>query len=598
MSLTPARSGGTSYEPVEEGAEERAGRLHRAGPAPADVLAGGAVAREPVHRIGGGRVLDRSLGGAASPGPVDFTAAPGVGFDVGAAFEWAVLAFAALAGVMMLWWPLGHDQGIFASNGAVVAAGGEPYRDAYETRGPLVFYLFAAFRLLFGAAAWGIRVVDLAVAVFTAALLGRVLAPFASRRVRRLTGAAWVLMVVTLGHKDSAQPDLWIATAVLGGTLLVTREAGYRRRDLVAFGWLIGLASLTKQVYPVLLAVAGVVVLWRRRGHAAGAARDLGLLTLGWAAPVAAMLAWFWARGGLGELWEAHMTYTLRIYPIYTGERQSRVVNTLVFFLHSPPMATALPAAALGSVALWRGRREVALAMAAWVATGLFEILLQGRFFPYHWVFLVPPLAVLAAVGCASALREPGVGRRLGVAVGLCLIAQVGLRPLIETEQWLEYLAGRKSTDVYYTRFSVGITSPAEEMAAARYLRAHSRPADRIGTWAMNPALPFLADRLNVNRFTTRRWFLLAPEHELTRRYRRQLFADVAGRRPLYFVVNRRTDPGLRPLEREFPELNALVADRYVHDTTFGGLEVLRLRGAAAAPRSPRDGPPPTPNDP
>jgi hypothetical protein len=399
-----------------------------------------------------------------------------------------------------------------------------------------------------------------------------------------------VLAVVSLGHQDAAQLDLWIGTAVLGGALLVAREPRYRARDLAAFGLLVGLASLTKQLYPVLLAVPGAVVLWRRQRDVAGVARDAGVLLLAWLAPIALTLAWFWARGGLADLWEAHMTYTLRVYPVYAGDsRAARLPMTLSFLLRSALVPTALCAAAAGLASLWRDRRALALALAAAVACGLVVVVLQGRFFPYHWAVLLPPLAALAAVGCADAARGPGPGRRLGVAVAAGLIAQAAIVPLYQLRHWAAYVGGRTDAAAYYARFAVWQTNPADERAAAAYLGARQRPGEPIGMWAVDAAVPFLADRPLATRFSERRVLTFAPDHEITRRYRREFVADVAARRPPYFVVNTSIDAHERPLEGAFPELGALVAARYVRDTAFGSLEVLRLRAPAGAePPAPR----------
>ncbi|MDP9349243.1 MAG: hypothetical protein M3P24_08905, partial [Gemmatimonadota bacterium] len=43
----------------------------------------------------------------------------------------------------------------------VILAGGLPYRDAWEVKGPLAYYLVALGNLAFGRNYWGIRLFDL-----------------------------------------------------------------------------------------------------------------------------------------------------------------------------------------------------------------------------------------------------------------------------------------------------------------------------------------------------------------------------------------------------------------------------------------------------
>jgi hypothetical protein len=495
-----------------------------------------------------------------------------------------VVAFATLAGVMMLWWPLGHDQGIFALNGAVVAGGGLPYRDAFETRGPLSFYVYAGLHLLFGPRAWGVRLLDLVIVAFTAFVLFRAVAALATRRAAQLTAAAWVLTVVSLGHQDSAQFELWIACGVLAGVVLVTRDPTYRARDLAAFGVIVGLASLTKQFYPVLLAVPGVVILWRRRTDVRAIVRDLAMLVLACVAPIALMLLWLWSRNGLHSMWEAHVSYSLNVYSAYSGQRETRLSSTLFFLFRGAVVPTALAAGAAGLAGLWRTHRPLALALAMWLVCGLFTVELQGRFFPYHWTILYPALALLAALGCARAAAIAGPGRWLGAALAVSLIVQLSVVPLARLRHWAMYLTGRESADAYYARFDVWQTNPADERAVAHYLRARTREGEPVGMWAVDAAIPYLADRPIATRATVRRTLTWAPEHEITRRYRREFLAQLAARRPTYFIVNLNRDAHERPLDETFPELGALVRERYAPDTTIGALEILRLREASGGP--------------
>jgi hypothetical protein len=164
----------------------------------------------------------------------------------------------------------------------------------------------------------------------------------------------------------------------------------------------------------------------------------------------------------------------------------------------------------------------------------------------------------------------------------VAIVAQAAITPLYAVTDWLNYVTGREDANIYYDRFAVGITDPSEERAVASYIRARTRPDESIGMWAINTAVPYLADRASASRFIERRIFTIAPDHPITRAYRREFVAEIAARRPTYFVVNRRVDPWDQPAAQAFPELAGLVADWYVHDTTFGGLEVLRRRPALA----------------
>jgi hypothetical protein len=58
----------------------------------------------------------------------------------------------ALAGawvVMSFTYPFGWDQGLFAWVGDAIVRGGLPYRDAWDFKGPLLYYVYALAQWLF-----------------------------------------------------------------------------------------------------------------------------------------------------------------------------------------------------------------------------------------------------------------------------------------------------------------------------------------------------------------------------------------------------------------------------------------------------------------
>ena len=77
----------------------------------------------------------------------------GFNLPVDRAFRWLYFGLAALAAVWVtasLSWPFGWDQGILAWAGDVIHQGGMPYRDAWDIKGPLAYYLYALAQWLFG----------------------------------------------------------------------------------------------------------------------------------------------------------------------------------------------------------------------------------------------------------------------------------------------------------------------------------------------------------------------------------------------------------------------------------------------------------------
>jgi hypothetical protein len=514
----------------------------------------------------------------------------------------ALVALSIAVCVMMLWWPLGYDQGVFAFLGDVVVRGGTPYVDAFESRGPLSFYFTAAIQLLFGRNAWGVRVVDVAFALLTAWLLRRRLSTLTTPNVALVAAAAWPVLVASLTYHHSAQFDLWIGTAMLGCVLLVTRPEGYRTRDLVAAGALVGLASLTKPFYPAFLAVPGIAVLFHRRSDVRAAAVDIVWLVLGWLAPIVPMMAWLWAQGALREAWEVHIMFNLRVYApgiafagVQAASPMALRVQGLWRFVSDPVVAVAFGPMLAGLVVLWRRQRALAAVLVTWVLIGTGFVLLQNKFFMYHWMPIYPALVLLCAVGLHALWPAPVEGRTapgavMVVASTVLLVVLVARRPEAELRLWASLVTGRISAGDYRDRVvGDGLVLPTEQQAVASYIRTHTRADEPFAHWSSDAALPFVADRPHTSRFYSKLLFTRFAPSPVLEAYRQEYLERIRTLRPTYIVVGTRGDLpdstiSRDAMERAAPELAALVVERYALETRIGETAVYRRRETAPAP--------------
>lgn len=519
--------------------------------------------------------------------------------------SWGLAAFALLACLTMLTWPLGYDQGVFASNGDIVARGGAPYVDAWDVKGPLVFYMQAAIQRLFGRHAWGLRVVDIGFALLTSLMLWRRLRVVTTPAVAFAAAAVWPAFVAGLGHEASAQYELWIGTAMLGITLLMTRPGGYRARDLLVSGALVGLATLTKPIFPVFLAVPGIAVLLRHtgaRGRLAfgPVARDLAVLVSGCVVPVIAGVAALWAQGALREAWNVHILYNLHVYapnPQFSrypnaSPMQTRVIG-LAEYLGQAKVALVIPPAVAGAVALWRRQRTFALVVVTWLVTGVALVLLQNKFWLYHWETVYPAVLLLVAVGLHALVQNARATRHGTVAAVAYTTAALAFAlwtfmAFLDVRLWALYALGRKSEAAYYGHFTrEGEINPADERTAGAYLRAHTPPGTPFANWTLHAGLPFTAGRPDAMRIHNKRELTKLRTSAITQGYRREYLERVRALRPTYIAVDSLGDSASvfestdDALAREFPEFAALVARDYRQETRFGEIVLYRRRADA-----------------
>lgn len=496
----------------------------------------------------------------------------------------ALLLLGVLAAIPMLWWPMGMDQAIFAVNGRAILDGAWPYRDAWETRGPLAFYLQAFIELLSGGHAWGVRAVDVVIAFATALMLRRLVRAMHSPLAGDLTAAVWMLLVVSLGWYDTAQSDLWCASAVLWAVVLVRADpdrAGPFR--VLGAGLLVGLISLLKPFYPALLAVPGLVVLIESKSSRQ-AFGSIGMLAIGWVLPIVACLVLLVVGGVWPDFVAVHFGYNTQIYAAV--QQRSPVEGLLAvwgWFAGAGAVGIALPVVCAGGFGMFARYRSFALALLLWLALGIGFVMLQGKFFPYHWSVLYPPLVLFGASGI-SALWSGGRSARLvgGTTLTVALIGLLEM-PASTGLKWLRYVTGRTSAGEYYRDFGKNRrVNPGDQMLIADVIRTHSSPNDRVGLWGPDAAVTYLAGRRGVSRFPISRWLEFAPETDVTRRLRKEYVEAIIAERPLYFVVSRQAEEqGLQPaipLAKQFPELAAVIERDYQPERRVGALTLYRRR--------------------
>jgi hypothetical protein len=509
------------------------------------------------------------------------------------ALLWGVGALALAALLASLWWPLSMDQGIFAWVGDTIRRGRMPYRDAWDVKGPLVYYAYAAVETLFGRNMWGVRVLDAAILAATAWTLRRVVGRLASPTAGWWTAAGFVLWYLSLSFEDTAQPDGWAGALVLFAVAPLLDPSRQRTaRRLAVAGLLIGLATLLKPFYAGFLALPALCWLVRPRRRVV----DLLALGAGWAVPVAVAAAWMAAHGALAATVDVYLLYTAQVYSQVSGlALGSRIGGVVAFFWELRRVALAVPAMLVGAVALWRTRRDAAVVLVGWALLATAFVALQNRFFPYHWLPVVPPLAALVGVGYHRLLGRDGRSRagrwaevRLFATLSSAvLVAELAVRPALLAARWGALVAGRSSPAAFYGEPTASSwVVPAQTLAAARYVAAHSAPGDPVAIWGFDAALLYLADRAGPSRFAGSSVGLTqGPGSVVRREYRREFERALTATPPALFVVNRdtvRVPPEFRI--EQFPELEQFLASRYQLASRFGDLAVYRYAGQAGAP--------------
>ncbi|MGD8278286.1 MAG: glycosyltransferase family 39 protein [Gemmatimonadota bacterium] len=516
----------------------------------------------------------------------------------------ALLAARVFAGLLMalatLWvvqyttWPLAADQGFWLWVGEVITKGGWPYVDAWDIKGPFPFYVGALTHLLFGRTEWGIRVVDLIFVLGACIAIARL--PMVRRRAVAVFAAplAFLFWYGSLDVWRTAQPDGWAGILILlaVGAIAGREEPGSFR--YLAVGVLIGAAALVKPTFAIFLALPVVIALGGGRRPARHRARGPAISVLGFVLALAATATAFAAAGALHELIDADILYVLGTYRNADAFAGGPVAGFLGM-LRVSPLWLATPLVLIGLRELWGRDRDSFHLLVVWILLVLVDIAVQGKYWPYHGLPALVPLAVAAGIGVDTAfqsfrpgLRGPDRWRQaIGVVLVVAACAQAIAVPLRQTATSLGILAGLLPADaIFMKNAAVNSRGPDSLSGIAAYVRERTAPGQPVLAMSNLVVINYLADRPSPTRFGMTRGILDGGDNPYRRRYREEFQAALSRHPPEYIILPSSEACAAaatgsfiwRNCLNDYVWLDRLRRSRYRRETTRGAFDILRRK--------------------
>lgn len=452
------------------------------------------------------------------------------------------------SGLPSLILPWGRDQGIYAFTAWRMLNGALPYRDVFSFKPPMTTLVHAVAFGLFGVNMTAIRLLDLGWQGLTGVVVWGL--------ARRASGSDLVGIAAAglfgwsyfrWDQWTSAQTDGWASLPVGAAFLaLVVAESRQAARAEVAAGALLAVAFLFKYTFGAFLAVALLLVLWRDRRVAAWPAARL---VAGFVGLVMFFALIGLATGTLSSFVAAQLEVTLP----YTGVGQaaapyqpgwSTIEHQIRLYRDAWLGLVGVGLVAATGVSLWRRDAEggVRLAIVAWFVGAFASGVVQGKYFPYHFLPILAPGAALAAWVVVMPLRAGllwmGWRSTWLVLVGLpVLVGSWSARPFAERWALVRAAATNPAAIGRYWRSKAFVgkdMSLADNLALADFLRENSAPGDPVFVWGYEPMVYVLADRRPVSRFPYSYPFVVpwSPPS-----YRLELGAALATDPPVWFIV-------------------------------------------------------------
>lgn len=507
-----------------------------------------------------------------------------------AAILLAGLAMVMAAGAFSVDLPLARDQGVALLGARIIADGGAPYRDLFYFNLPGNFFvyrlpLFFPDRLA-AAVSWMdiLFLTGTGLALFAAGRLAF------SSRIGALAAFLYWSFALAYGHSywNQAQKET-LASLPLGLALwaLAALDRSVRQGSgsrsgaalrALLFGGAIGLAF---QFKPTLMVVLPTVLFAAR--SARGSRLDLLLYSgaaavAGFAAAQLPLLWFLWSRDALASAWEGIVAFGGHYGSIRASAARSAASVSLLLVFSSFLIFTSVPAAVRSN------RDPAAGTLVAFISLLALQVILQMKFFHYHFFPLLAPVCLLSAHSVDRLLDGAGSSRWRQPALAALLL--FNLAP-----GWIAnyYLPARGLT--HYREQGGGIDQQASR-AVAEYLREHSSPSDPVVVFGLEPGLYVQADRLPPTRFAYDLPLVAeadAPPFSARRQaWREEFIEDLILRPPLYIVINQNDRNPTEPQDslsqvRGFEDFQGLLDRSYHLETRLGYYNIFVRNSAGLA---------------
>jgi hypothetical protein len=309
---------------------------------------------------------------------------------------------------------------------------------------------------------------------------------------------------------------------------------------------------------------------------------------------------YLWGRGfrEFMEIWTAYGTGAyLRARGLALGDGPLAILDVIVDYVRGWQLLVWLCLAGAFSALMRRRRVHAAGVVFAFLLSSVAAALVQGKLFEYHWIPILPPMAILSSVSLVWLRREIGgqaddqrydMRSVFGVVVIVGLLLLMGYDHLSRYRRLLAYATGRLSAERYYAQFDIGGDFSHEGAhSAAMYLRDHTKPDETAMIWGVEPLINFLSGRRSPTSYIS--FYVLIPgegSDSYLEGWREDFMGDIRERQPTYIILVENDITPLAPTGSlsglaEFPAFKTMLDTAYAFETQVEDYLFYRHRGSA-----------------
>ena len=301
--------------------------------------------------------------------------------------------------IVQLTWPYDIDHTIFAGVGETILNGGMPYKDAWELKGPAVYYIFAFINWLFNNQEYGLRIFDLICSSFGFIIFykicNRLSGPFISIILLSVFGSFYF-------HDNwvAAEPDGWASFLTLSIVYLLLKDNGnFRNRNTTYIAIIIAILTCLKPpfiLYSLLIPI--YTLFWRDANN-----KDKLIFVIKTALISIFLLSlvafYFWINNALQELIDILFIYNIEFHrDIWGISNQKNVLTGLTRIFALDNFVALYPLFLIGIFLLLKKEKRLFIIIFSYLCISTLIIVIQNSYLDYHHLLIVPPVLLFTSI--------------------------------------------------------------------------------------------------------------------------------------------------------------------------------------------------------
>lgn len=510
-------------------------------------------------------------------------------------FGFVVLLAGAVLGSVSLTYPFGRDQAIYAYAGKLLLEGKMNYLHVFDLKPPGIHFLFAFIQFVSGESMLNARIFDIVWQVFTAFIILVIAYRLTGDKLLSLVSSIiYIFLYYRQDYWHSLQADgslnLLFALAVM---LLLSSHEHHSFLKIFCAGILFAAALLFKYTIISFLPLLFVVFLLDKKELFSLRIKNVIAFSAGLLLAGAAVILLYHFTNSLNAFWDIQFTqtplYTKIAYETETASYiSSQLVKLFTYSVYTPLIWLSFGAFVYTAV---KGKLDFPnLLILSWVAASLFSLIIQWKFYYYHFLVIIPALSVGAIYGLyiiKNAFTNKIIVYRTILILFLTGFLLFAFRPYVQNYETLfRFVSGKENLEEAYVKN--GFTSDSvfmigKTLKAVETVKNETSIEDGIYVWGFDPLIYYLSGRKCVSRFIYNFPLLWKGENTALRK---EFMAEIEKKNPKLIILSTNDplyyisgfDEDSKKLIKRFPEFDAFVRAKYVYKTNSDDYEIYELK--------------------